>query len=109
MGKRLRKTGDTRKSSGNLGQLLREIRIASGQGLKSVAPELGVDYSYLSKIENDITVPSTRLLSRMAEYYGADENAMFEAADRWPPDIVEILRDFRDEAFELLRTRFRDV
>ena len=76
-------------------------------GIKSVAPDLGVDYSYLSKIENDVVSPSAELLTRFAQYYGAESDELYRVAGRLPPDVREILQQHFNDAVTLLRSRFR--
>jgi transcriptional regulator with XRE-family HTH domain len=88
------------------GKLLRQLRDESGTGIKRLAPELGVSYTYLSKIENDVTVPSEELVARMAKYFGYDQDRMLLAAGKVPEEILQILRDNPDEAVRFLRQRF---
>jgi transcriptional regulator with XRE-family HTH domain len=71
-----------------------------------VAPEVGVNYTHLSKIENGVAMPSPALLSRLASYYAADSDQLHLAAERLPPDVETILSDHREEAILLLRSRF---
>ncbi len=82
---------------------LKELRGRKGVGLKKAAPHLGVSYTYLSKIENDKATPSTDLLSRLASYYGADEDELLLMAERIPEDLKLILRDHPVRAAEVLR------
>ncbi len=89
-----------------LSQLLREVRQASGQSIKTAGPELGVNYSYLSKIENGKVVPSADLLKRMAALYQADADELFAAAGRLPLDVEKILSTHRGEAVRILREAF---
>jgi HTH-type transcriptional regulator, competence development regulator len=89
-----------------LGAILRNARQEVGVGLKTAAPRLGVDYTYLSKIENGVVTPSAELLSRMAKYYNADSDSLFTAADRLPPDVEEILRSNKEDVIDILRKRF---
>ena len=111
-GERRRPVGDAnrktsqRARSEELGPLLRSSRLASGVGIKKAAPELGVTYTYLSKIENGVATPSAELLAKMAKYYGSDSDALFAVASRLPPDVARILSESRAEAVELLRKRF---
>jgi transcriptional regulator with XRE-family HTH domain len=52
------------------GSFVRELRRSGGLGLRVAAAELGIDPSYLSRIENDEVPPPSRLvLSKMAEVY----------------------------------------
>ena|SRR5258705_13665591 len=89
-----------------LGKIVRELRLRKGKGIKSVAPDLGITYSYLSKIENDEVRPSGQLIDRLAAYFAYDKDRLSLAAGRVPPDLVEILRQHPDDAIALLRERF---
>jgi len=88
------------------GQEFRRLRQRRGVSLKRLAPDLGVNYTYLSKIENDRSVPSEDLIARTARYFGADQDMLMLAANRIPDDIQRILRDNPREALEYLRKRF---
>jgi transcriptional regulator with XRE-family HTH domain len=88
------------------GGLLRELRSQTGLGIKRVAPELGITYTYLSKLETNQVRPSAELVDRMATYYGYDRDLLLIAADRVPPDILEILREHPGDAIAYLRSTF---
>ena len=88
------------------GQELRKLRKRKGISLKELGPALGVDYTYLSKIENGRSVPSEDLVLRMGRYFGVDHDELLLAADRIPEDVRRILRDNPREALEYLRERF---
>jgi HTH-type transcriptional regulator, competence development regulator len=88
------------------GKVLRQLRDQSGTGIKRLAPELGVSYTYLSKLENDTTAPSEEFVGRVAKYFNYDKDRLLLAAGRVPEEILGILRDNPDEALEFLRRRF---
>jgi transcriptional regulator with XRE-family HTH domain len=88
------------------GEILRELRSQRGQGIKTLAPELGVDYSYLSKLENNAIMPSQELVGRVAEYFNYDRDQLLLSAGRVPQEILAILREHPEEALEYLRQRF---
>jgi transcriptional regulator with XRE-family HTH domain len=90
----------------DFGEILRQLRRQRGQGIKSLAPELGVDYSYLSKLETGAINPSAEFVSRVANYFGYDENRLLLSAGKVPNEIVAILRKNPDEAISFLRQRF---
>ena len=90
------------------GHRLRGLRLAQGMGLKKLAPELGVSYTYLSKIENSKAVPSPALLDRMTEYFKEDSDERLILAERDPEDIRQILRERPRGALDYLRERFSD-
>jgi transcriptional regulator with XRE-family HTH domain len=88
------------------GDALRELRAHSGLGIKRLAPELGVSYTYLSKLENGEVRPSEQLVYRVARYFKCDADRLLLAAGKVPAEILEILRNNPDEALDFLRRRF---
>jgi HTH-type transcriptional regulator, competence development regulator len=88
------------------GSILRNLRSKKGIGIKRLAPELGVSYTYLSKLEHNQVRPSKELIERIATYFGYDQNHLLLAADKVPSDILAILREYPDESIALLRERF---
>lgn len=90
----------------SLGETVRGLRKKKGVSLKRMAPEIEVEYTYLSKIENEYVLPSADVLSRIARYLDYDQDELMILADRIPADIKDILRNNPKEALEFLRERF---
>lgn len=88
------------------GDILRQLRGKAGLGIKRLAPELGVTYTYLSKLENNQIRPSEELVERVANYFNYDRDRLLLSADKVPPEILQILRDHPDDALGFLRERF---
>jgi HTH-type transcriptional regulator, competence development regulator len=88
------------------GRILRELRTQSGLGIKRLAPELGVTYSYLSKLENEEIGPSEELIDRVAKHFDYDRVRLMLSAGKVPSEILRILQTYPDEATNLLRERF---
>jgi transcriptional regulator with XRE-family HTH domain len=88
------------------GILLRELRTRAGIGIKQLGPELGVSYTYLSKLENDEVNPSAEFVSRVADYFSYDRNRLLLSAGKVPSEVLDILREHPDEAIGFLRERF---
>ncbi|HEY2461409.1 MAG TPA: helix-turn-helix transcriptional regulator [Candidatus Acidoferrum sp.] len=88
------------------GPILRQLRTRSGIGIKRLAPALQVNYTYLSKLENEEMSPSVELVERVAEYFDYDRNALMLSAGKVPEEILDILRQHPDEALKFLRDRF---
>ncbi len=88
------------------GDILRELRTKEGVGIKRLAPELGVSYSYLSKLENNEIGPSKDLIDKIAKYFDYDRDQLLLAAGKIPPEILQILQDNPEEALDFLRERF---
>ena len=73
-----------------LGGRIRALRRERGMPQREVAQRLGVDFTYISKIENDrVEFPCSQdLLRRMADLFDADSDELIQASGRCPDDIV---------------------
>ena len=69
------------------GELLRKDRVAEGLTQREVADHLGMDHTYLSKIENDQNRPSIGLLCHLADTYRTDIRAYQIAYGILPSNI----------------------
>jgi transcriptional regulator with XRE-family HTH domain len=88
------------------GKILRRLRTNQGVGIKRLAPDLGVTYSYLSKLEGGDVNPSEELVGRVSKYFSHDESELLLAAGKVPADVLEILRTNPQDAVNFLRERF---
>ena len=87
-------------------KIIRTLRKNKGFGIKQVAPELGFDYTYLSKLENNKANPSAKVIKKMADYYKYDQDELFLSAGKIPEDVQKILVSNPEKAIELLRKEF---
>lgn len=94
------------KKKSSFGRLLRDLRHGSGVSIKRLAPELGVTYSYVSKLEHGATLPSEDLVYKTARYFSMDPNPLLLAAGKVPADILRILQEHPEDALAFLKTRF---
>jgi transcriptional regulator with XRE-family HTH domain len=85
------------------GELLKQLRQENELGIKRLAPELGVDYSYLSKLENNKASPSDELIERVARYFNYDKDLLYISADKIPLDAMEAIRERPQEVLRYLR------
>jgi transcriptional regulator with XRE-family HTH domain len=90
------------------GSMLRKLRYRQGIGIKRLAPELDVDYTYLSRLENDKAAPSEEVIDRISRYFNQDKDELMLLADKVPEDVKQILRENPREALEYLRERFAE-
>lgn len=88
------------------GAVLRELRTKTGIGIKSLAPQLGVTYTYLSKLENGEVGPSEGFVDRVARYFKHDRDNLLLSAGKVPPEVLKILQENPDKAVKFLRDRF---
>jgi len=98
---------EPRNNENSFGAKIREMRYQRGIGIKKLAPELGVDYSYLSRIENNKVLPSAEIIERFAKYFNQDKDELMILADRVPEDVMRILRERPKETLALLRESFK--
>ncbi len=71
------------------GERLRELRKERGLTLRALAEAVGVDFTYLSKIENGKAgyLPGANTIRALAEALGADSLELLELADKVPPEM----------------------
>lgn len=68
------------------GEKIRQLRKRSRLTQRQLAEQVGVDYTYISKIENDRLdhTPSVKTIRKMAEALNADELELMERANKIP-------------------------
>lgn len=104
----------------SLGRRVRELRNAKQWSLRELAGMVDIDFTYLSKIENDrLPPPAEETIHKIAVALGADADELLLLAKKIPSDLadsltrnpqrVELLRSMegkvytRDEWRELMR------
>ncbi len=88
-----------------LSELLRELREERGSSLRAAAKDLGVDPSYLSRLERGEKAASPQLLRKAASYYEVPEEELALAEGKLPADVIEILRAHPD-LIDRIRTEY---
>lgn len=73
----------------------RELRKQRGFTQRQLAQRIGVDFTYLSKIENDRLehTPSIKAIQDLARALEVDELELMELANKVPPALEAIVRD----------------
>lgn len=82
------------------------LRELHGLTQRDVADELGIDHTYLSKIENRHAQPGVSTAARMAELYGQEKVRMLAHFGHIPGELSA--RATRDENFALLCWQIAD-
>src|SRR5439155_22789068 len=85
---------------------LKQLRAEKNVGIKSLARQLGISYTYISHIERGKANPSDDLIKRLAAFFAADEEELLLSAGRLPSDVEKILYDYPQEVVMLLRESF---
>lgn len=98
------------KSTGkrNFGIVFKELRKKHKYSIKKLAPELNINYSYLSKLENGHTSPSEDFIERVASLFNYDKEELMISAGKIPEDVLMIIRDNPREVVTFLRRAFGD-
>jgi transcriptional regulator with XRE-family HTH domain len=89
------------------GERLRELRKAKGLNQKELADKVGIDFTYLSKLENGRRFsPKEKIILALAKVLEADSDELLVLAKRMPRDLAERV-DL--ETIRMLRSLTRQV
>ena len=76
----------------SFGQALRDLRRAKGISQRGLAEKVGVDFSYISKIENDrLPPPAADTIVKMCEAIEAQPDALLALTGKIPSEVKETL------------------
>lgn len=85
------------------GQKIKSLRLKKGLSIKRLSTLLRIDYTYISHIERDKSIPSEGLLKKFAKKLGAAEEELKILSGKIPEDIKKILYKYPIEAPILIR------
>jgi transcriptional regulator with XRE-family HTH domain len=72
----------------DFGTVLREKRRATGISQRQLAEKVGVDFSYISKLENGrLPAPAAETVARLAEVLACPVEELLSAAKKMPADL----------------------
>jgi len=74
------------------GSRLHELRRERGLTQRALAQELGLNFTYLSKLENGADTPGEDTVRRAARFFSVDEAEMLALAGRVPPELTSLAR-----------------
>lgn len=76
------------------GEMAKGLRKEQRISQRDLAEQVGIDFTYLSKIENDrMEPPSEVTIRRIAEALNTNPDELLVAADRFPSDLADALKD----------------
>ena len=90
----------------SFGKILKDLRKREGLSIKKLGSELAINYSYISKLENNKSIPSNEFIERVADHFGYDPEELLIRAGKIPEDILSILSNNPVEAVDFLRKKF---
>jgi HTH-type transcriptional regulator, competence development regulator len=74
------------------GQRLRQLRLERRVNQRDLAARAGIDFTYLSKIENDrMAPPSAGTIVKLAQALEADADQLLHLAQKVPSDLKPVL------------------
>lgn len=74
------------------GQRLQELRRIAGISQRDLAAQVGVDFSYISKVENDrLPPPAADTIVKVCEILQVPSNELLALTGKVPSDIKEML------------------
>ncbi len=93
----------------NFGQRIRELRKKKDLTQRDLAQRVSVDFSYISKIENNKLehTPSVETIVRLAHALETDELELMELADKLPPILDEFASN--EGALQFLRRATKKI
>lgn len=95
---------EVKSSDRTIADILKGAREERGESLRGAAKSLGVDPSYLSRVETGERSPSESLQEKAESYYSLDSDAMALVAGRVPADVLRILQN-HPELLDEIRER----
>ena len=80
----------------SFGKFLRRMRKQKGKSQRALADEAGINFTYLSKVENDVpgfSSLSEPTLEKLADALDVDADEMITRAGKIPSDVKRMLVD----------------
>lgn len=74
------------------GERLRQLRLEKKVNQRDLAARVGIDFTYLSKLENArMPPPATATIARLSKALGADSDELMLLARKVPVDIAPVI------------------
>ena len=88
------------------GKRIKQLRKEKGYSIKNLANSLDVNYTYLSKIENDKSIPSEEFIEKISKIFSQDAEVLKLRAGKIPENIKSVLMENPQEILKLIRGKF---
>lgn len=76
----------------SFGETIRELRRSKGVSQRELAEKVGVDFSYISKVENDrLPPPAADTIVRICDVLGVKSDDLLALTGKMPTDVREML------------------
>lgn len=101
-------TRDAGADAPSFGRRIQELRRVRSLTQRQVAEKLGIDFTYLSKLENNRgEPPSEETIRALADLYGSDADELLALAGKVPAQLRE--RAATDREFALFLRRLPEL
>lgn len=94
----------------SFGKYLRDLRLAKDMSQRELATKVGRDFTYISKIENDVMdPPSEETLIKIAEALGVNSDELILAAKKLPKELENEIIQNQDISQFLRSVKSKDI
>jgi HTH-type transcriptional regulator, competence development regulator len=105
------------------GERLRQLRLAQRMNQRTLAARVGIDFTYLSKLENGrMNPPSAETIVKLAHVLGANPDELLLLAHKVPDDLTPVItqspqwpaflrsiRDLTDDELQALSAHAEEI
>ncbi len=88
------------------GKRIKQLRKDGGYSIKNLANSLNVNYTYISKIENNKSIPSEEFIEKISKIFGQDAEELKLRAGKIPENVKSVLMENPQEILKLIRGKF---
>jgi len=102
---------EERKVNKTFGQIIRQARKDKGFSQRELAKQIGVNYTYLSKLENDHagTPPSEDVIHKLALHLHLNAKELIYLAGRMTEDDARYFEEFLKYNYQQMPALFRKI
>lgn len=81
----------------SFGVTIKELRLKKSLTQRELASKIGVDFTYISKLENQqLGPPSEEVIVKMAKVFAVDRHLLTLVAGKVPSDFAEVILKNKD-------------
>ena len=76
----------------SFGQALRDIRLSKGISQRELAGKVGIDFSYISKVENErLSPPAADTIVKICDVLGVAPDQLLALTGKVPADVISTI------------------
>lgn len=78
-----------------VGERIERLRTAKGTSARDMSLSLGLNESYINRIENGKSLPSLQALFWICDYFGITPKQFFDEGDPYPAYLESLVEDMK--------------